>query len=96
MHREVECLMKLNNEIDCFLEMSDFLLAEKIIEPMKYNELTHTIRRELPYALHYILTNAIKQDKLQLVDYYWKLLPKEKIRITIISTMTKRDFCWNC
>jgi hypothetical protein len=96
VHREIECLAKLNDEIYCFSEISDFLLAEKIIEPMKYSELKNTIRRELPYALHAIFTHAIRQDVLQLVDYHWELLPKEKICITIVSTMAKRDFCWNC
>jgi len=93
--QEINCLKKLNDETSCFTEIVTYLANEKVISQICKQELTTCLQRDLPFLIYKAINQAIKEEKLQLVDYHWQLLPEEKIRITIITNMTHRDFTWN-
>jgi len=93
--KEIDCLEKLNDEIQCFGEIIEFLSIEKVIPLVKQQELKTYLHRELPFNIHKVILQALKEDKLQLVDYIWQLLPEENICVTIVTNMARRDFTWN-
>lgn len=92
---EIDCLIKLNNKVNCFADMIDFLSNEKIISRNEVAGLVNAQKLELPYELHRILKHALKEELLQLLDYQWEILPQEKIRVSIITKQTHKDFAWN-
>ncbi|NJO53353.1 MAG: hypothetical protein HC840_32530 [Leptolyngbyaceae cyanobacterium RM2_2_4] len=44
--------------------------------------------------IHNILEQAVKDEKILLLDYHWQLLPIHQIKIQIITTRAKRDFLY--
>lgn len=93
---EIQCLIKLNEKIDCFGDMIDFLSSEKVISRTTTSRLLSELKVELPFELHKVLDKALREESLQLMDYSWVLLPSEKICVTIITNQTRKDFTWNC
>lgn len=93
---EIKCLQTLDDRIECFSDIIDFLAKEKVIDMHTKNKLSIELKLELPYALHETLNKALQDEILQLVDYKWTLLPTEAISITVITKHSRRDFTWNC
>ena len=89
-YREIECierLFKLNPQLD---EMLEFMLQEKIIYP---SELPY-LKREVKKAnyLYNALQLAKQRDIVTLLDFEWTILPIERIKITIVTTRSSREF----
>ena len=94
--REIQCLVKLNEKVNCFGDMIDFLSSEKVISRTETSNLVNELNIELPFEIHKTLEKVLQEELLQLVDYKWEMLPNEKICITIITKQSRRDFTWNC
>lgn len=91
---EIDCLIKLDDKIDCLRNIIEFLSEEKVIDLTKTAQLINEFKLELPYEVHKALRKSLNDESVQLVDYKWELLPSEKICVTIITKQSRRDFSW--
>lgn len=90
MKREAECLKRLfNRDPSYFMEIVQFLESEGLITS---GEVANLTRVEDQVHFTYTKSNKlIEQDLLFLFDYEWVVLPKEKIKITIVTRRTTKE-----
>lgn len=73
-----------------FNEIKEYLISTKLAEPVEANSKTRV--PEQAEFVYFSLLEGEKSEKLLLVNYEWKLLPLEQIKITCISTREERFF----
>jgi len=79
------------NKVNCVLqELGDFLMAEKLIS----KDLISEIHRKNPdmQAQEMYLILAKNTDKFHLVDWEWTILPKEHMKLTIVTHNGVKEF----
>lgn len=90
--RKIECLDRLERLTGGMLEIVDFLVEEKILK----HEYYHSMRKSpIPAKELERMLNELKKDNiLQLLEYEWIVLPKESIKVTIVTDNAKREFTY--
>lgn len=96
VQKEIECLIELNKKISCFNEMLQFLYSEHIISKDTMYNISIDLPHEQPYEIYKVLKKAINDDKIQLLDFTWTILPKETISISILTYKVNKSFTYNC
>lgn len=88
---KISCIKRMI-DMDSHMEMFDWLKESKIIPDDSFSNNSNQLIAEIVY---YNLTRSCKDDKIQLLDFEWSLLPKEYIKITIITEREKKEFTYN-
>lgn len=95
MRRRIEFLNRIFDLLKCRTTLLNFLKDEKLIT----DDAVQTLMSEhhSSHAAHIanLLAELAKQDKLQLVDYEWTILPNEHMRLTLITNHSKKEFEFN-
>ena len=90
---ELECLQRLIKKTNCQQEITDWLIAEKLISKDAataiYANKSHV---KIIYEIHKTLQSLRDNERVQLLDYVWNILPVEQIRITIVSDNERHEF----
>ena len=55
-----------------------------------------TRNQERAEYIYSVLNQAVEDEKLQLLDFEWNLLPKEVIRIMCVTALEKKVFTYGC
>ena len=92
MNKKVECLNQLFKLLQCRQELLEFLTEEKIIEPIRIQEILHSNHNTHASQIATILNEAETKEQLQLVEYDWSILPVQTICLTLVSNNAKREF----
>lgn len=80
-------LMHLNSSFD---HIKNFLIEEKIVKKEEYvGAATDNMKAEVTYLT---LKRALEEEKVMLADFEWIILPKEQIRITIVTPDIHKEF----
>lgn len=90
--KQIECLNRLNDLDGSVQQIALFLREEKIITQDQLN-----LVRSSPMQgkeLQGILAQLVSDEKLQLLEYQWWILPVEIIAITIVTDSLKREFSY--
>lgn len=90
--KQIECLNRLNDLDGSVQQIALFLREEKIITQDQLN-----LVRSSPMQgkeLQGILAQLVSDEKLQLLEYQWWILPVEIITITIVTDSLKREFSY--
>jgi hypothetical protein len=95
MKRRQEFLNRLFDLIKCRTLILEYLKEEKLIS----DDLVQTLLVE-HHSTHAariatLLDELHKQDRLQLVDYEWTILPFEHLKLTIVSHSGKKEFFYD-
>jgi hypothetical protein len=91
--REIECLDRLQDLTPTFLDILLFLTEEKIItaeETTAFGKLGINGK-----TMQNLLFKLQKNDKLQLLEYEWTVLPVERIKILIVTDRNTREFSYD-
>jgi hypothetical protein len=88
--REIECLQKLHSSTVIYEELVQFLRAERLLSQ---DELL-VIRGDPDKAkrLQAKLADLSRDNKLELLEYEWVLLPVERIKIVIVTENGLKEF----
>lgn len=84
-------LLKLS---ECRDELLQYLLEDKVITE-------DDVRNMKMYAGHIgrymeqLLRECERDEKLQMINYDWVVLPTERLRLTIVTFKTTREFSYN-
>lgn len=92
MIKKIDCLKALFKKAQCRQEVLEFLAEEKIIPQVSVQDILHSNHNTHASQIAFILDSAEKEESLQLVDYEWVILPVSKIKLTIVSNNTKKEF----
>lgn len=88
--KQIECLARLNEATAGLQEILDFLVEEKLTDMTEVREI---ISAPSPAKeLQLVLKRLSEQEKFQLLEYEWIVLPTERITITIVTENAKREF----
>ncbi|NVM34006.1 MAG: hypothetical protein HWN81_00320 [Candidatus Lokiarchaeota archaeon] len=93
MNKKVQCLKQLFDLSGCYADILNFLLDERLISQEEVKELGLSYHKA--EYLYKIIKRSIESEKLLLADFEWILLPKERIKLTFVSTKQKIEFSYN-
>lgn len=91
--RQIECLSRLNKLQGGVDQILEHLSSESLVSM----EAVSAIRSSSePHKEIYIILNALSSDgKIQLLEYEWTILPIERIKLTIVSNISYKEFTHN-
>ena len=95
MRSKIDCLNRLFQLLNCRVDILQYLKDEKLIT----DDMMQTILNEL-HTTHApkivsLLAELQQSDKLQLVDYEWTILPKELMKLTVVSRNNKKEWIYS-
>ena len=91
--REIECLMRLQELSSAFSEILYFLVDEKLITADHAKSVQQN--SDKARSMHTCLHELNKQEKFQLMEFTWEILPIERIKINLVTDRNSREFTWN-
>ncbi len=91
--KEIECLARLSDLTGALSDILGFLLSEQIIK-------ADVIKGIMASSDHPKLTQALlrslqTENKIQLLEYEWNVLPVERIKIVIVTDRNSKEFSYN-
>jgi hypothetical protein len=90
---ELECLQRLIVKTSCQQDITAWLVAEKLLTKEAEKAIyANKSQINVIYEIHKTLQSLRENDKVQLLDYMWNILPVEQIRITIVSDNERCEF----
>lgn len=95
MKKQVEFLNRLFDLLKCRSSLLEYLKEEKLITQDIVQALLTEHQSSHAAKIIAILTDLHKNDKLQLVDFEWTILPYEHLKLTLISHSGKKEFEYN-
>ena len=95
MRKKVECLNRLFDTLKCRSDILDYLKEEKLISDDVAQGILHDNHTQHASKIASILEELARADKLQLVDYEWTILPKELVKLTLVSRNNKKEFAYS-
>ena len=91
MNKKIECIRKLIDN-DMFIDLTEWLIENKFAKSDDFMGLARN--KEKAECVYQKLNEAMAEEKLQLIDYEWNLLPLELIKITCITETEKKVFTY--
>ena len=92
MKRKIECLERLFNLLKCKVDLLQYLKEDGVITDDTMQRLLNDHHSLHANRIATIMEDAVRENKLQLVDYEWSILPMELVRLTIVSNKSKKIF----
>ena len=91
--KEIECLARLDELTPSYDGILEFLQSENLLS----REESKAIRSsaEISKKIYILLLNLSKTNKFQLLEYEWILLPVERIKLTIVTDRSNKEFSFN-
>lgn len=91
--RQIECLSRLNkleNAVDQILEhlLSESLITKDVVKSIRSSSEPHK-------EVYMVLNNLSTEGKIQLLEYEWTVLPIERIKLTLVSNVSHKEFAYN-
>jgi hypothetical protein len=88
----VEFLARIFDLLKCRTAILEYLKEEKLITDDFMQGLLNEHYSSHPTRIAGLLDRLNKEDKLQLVDYEWTILPFERLKLTLVSNTGKKEF----
>jgi len=95
LRKKIDCMNRLFETLNCRVEILQYLREEKLMTDDAVQHLLHENHLQHAQKIVSILGELQQTDKLQLVDYEWTVLPKEIIRLTLVSRNNKKEFAYS-
>lgn len=96
MNSKIRCLTRLEEKRSGALQdILEFLVSEKVVDGFNAAYIKNSMESMIPRNIWAELEQAVKDDRLQLVDYKWEILPVERITVTVVTDIVRRDFTFN-
>jgi hypothetical protein len=95
MRKKIEFLDRLFKLLKCRQEILEFLKAEKLITDDTMQLILHDHHQTHSTKVAVLLEELLQQDKLQLADYEWTLLPHELMKLTLVSQSARKEFVYS-
>lgn len=73
-------------------QILQFLVDQQVYDKRSMDLLLHEDYRQHSTKIAMLLNDLQKEEKLQLVDYEWSILPKSVMRLSIVGPHDKKEF----
>jgi hypothetical protein len=90
MNPKLECIKRLLNKTNCFVEISEWLIELKILEQSSLKLKTRPDERAI--LILDALTKAEEKEVFQLLYFEWTILPVESIKLTCVTNKESKEF----
>jgi hypothetical protein len=88
---KIQCIMRYLDRIG-YHEIANYLIDSKFIPATDAAGAIHP--QERAELIYNALSKAAAEEKLLLLDFEWKILPLEQIKIICISTREEKQFTY--
>ena len=91
--KRLSALDTLSRKLGSLQDVVDFLLFEEIMTKLEYKEYN-----SVPDKVRFIfdkLNEYRDAGKFQLLEYEWQILPVERIKLTVVTDKSNKEFSWN-
>lgn len=94
-------MSSLNNKIECLRRLvmteNHYPLIEWLYDAKlaKQDMFANKSYQAIAEIIFLTLSESVKNDAIMLLDYEWTILPREFIRITVITEKEKQEFTYN-
>jgi hypothetical protein len=90
--RQRDFLEELFKQLRCRSEILDFLVSQKFIDSIAAQRIL--IQNHSTHAITILgLLNKLKEeDKLQLVDFEWTILPKLRMKLSLVGETDSKEW----
>lgn len=90
---QIECLTRYGALTANLEDILEFLFSEKLAS----RDLIRATKQNanLPKEIDALLQSLTQDNKLQLLEYEWTILPIERIKITLITDNVSKEFTFN-
>lgn len=92
MIKETECIARLFKLTDCYAELVDFMMEEKILSDSDLVSLK--LEHNKPKFIYDLLKQAEKDEQIMLLSFDWVVLPVERIRIRLITGRSNKELTY--
>lgn len=93
--KKIEFLDRMFKLLKCRQEILDFLKGEKLITDDVAQLILHDHHQTHSTKIVSLLEELQTKDDLQLVDYEWTILPKELMKLTLVSKSARKEFVYS-
>lgn len=90
---KIEFYRRLFTLAACQDELITFLKDQRLINDFQRTEIIN--ESDKAKYICQLIEGLKKEEKLLLLDYEWTILPVERLKLTIITERTQREFCYN-
>jgi len=95
MRKQIEFLDRMFDRLKNRQEILEFLKLTKMINDDQMQTILHEPHQTHSTAIAGLLANLVKDEKVQMVSYDWTILPKETMRLTIVTDLDKKEFLYS-
>lgn len=92
MNKRTECIKRLFIKQHSYNSMCEWLMQLKLTNELEVN--TFTRDQERAEFVLAVLDKAVKDEKFQMVDFEWTILPLETIKITCVTEWEEKVFSY--
>lgn len=92
MNTKIQFLKRLDEKASALPEILEFLKINKLITDDKLKELSRQPRDTWAASVYILLHEA--SSVLSLIDYEWKLLPEELMKLSMYSNNGHKTISW--
>jgi hypothetical protein len=88
--QKIQALKIINDNTVSAIDIANLLFQDGIISNNDMLELKH--KKDKSEYLFILLERANREDRLDLLDFEWQILPIERVRLTIITKSNLHQF----
>jgi len=91
--RQIDCLQRLEELTTSREEIFAFLFADNLITKEEVKSIKSS--SDQAKALQAFLAHISRENKIQLLEYEWHILPVERVKILIVTNRNSKEFSYN-
>ena len=86
---KIDCIKRLIN-VSAHADLINFLIDEKVLDKSELVKATNN--KETAETIFFAINSAVKANHINLADFEWFILPKELIKLTIVTSHEHKIF----
>jgi sulfur carrier protein ThiS len=95
MRKKIEFLDRMFKVLHCRNDILEHLKLQKLITDDVMQGILHDAHQTHSTRIAGLLDELASTDKVQLVSYEWTILPKELMKLTIVTDSDKKEFVYS-
>lgn len=94
MKKKIDFLNRMFELLRNKVEILEYLKMEKLITDDQMQRFLNENHIQHASRLAFMLEDLLLDEKLQLADYEWTILPFEVLKLTLVSATSKKEFIY--
>ena len=95
MRKKIDFLNRMFDRLKNRNDILEFLKLHKLINDDVMQNILHENHKTHSTVIAMLLQDLATEEKVQLVSYDWTILPKETMKLTIVTETDKKEFIYS-